>query len=171
AAAIAGGGSENDIGPGITYFKQLATQGRLLETNDPMEALKSGRAAVVILWDFNALTVRDQLMAADSRRQFEACIPADGTIQSGYATIINAKGDHPETAAFAREYILSDAGQISLAKGYATPVRSVPIPAEVQVKRIPQEQYAGARMISDLDVWFLNSENLTVQWESEIAHQ
>ncbi len=51
-------------------------------------------------------------------------IPSDGSVISGYTTIINKYAKHPNAAKLAREYIFSDAGQINLAK--ATRDRSAP---------------------------------------------
>ena len=54
-------------------------------------------------------------------------------------------GQNPNAAKLAREYILSDAGQINLARGYARPIRSnVTLPDDVKAKLLPAEQYANA---------------------------
>ena len=44
---------------------------------------------------------------------FTVFIPSEASIQTGYATIINKYSKHPCAAALAREYILSDEGQIN----------------------------------------------------------
>jgi putative spermidine/putrescine transport system substrate-binding protein len=68
-----------------------------------------------VLWDFNALNYRDQI----DPKKFDAVIPSDGSVIAGYTTIINKWAKNPNAAKLAREYILSDAGQINLARGYA----------------------------------------------------
>lgn len=72
---------------------------------------------------FNALGYREQFVENNPDADFTVFIPSEASIQTGYATIINKYSKHPCAAALAREYILSDEGQINLAKGYATPIR------------------------------------------------
>ena len=68
----------------------------------------------------------------------------------------------------AREYILSDEGQINLAKGYAKPVRDVELPEEVKAKMIPDEQYANARMVEDQAAWDETAKTLGIRWQEEV---
>ena len=90
-------------------------------------------------------------------------------MQSGYATIINAYTKRPHAAAFAREYILSDEGQINLARGYATPIRSsVVLPDDVKAKMLPKEQYAKARPIQDFAAWEEAAKTLGTKWQEEV---
>ncbi|MCW1587089.1 extracellular solute-binding protein, partial [Campylobacter jejuni] len=80
--------------------------------------LEKGEVEVGLVWDFNGLGYRDKW--AKIVMKF---IPADGSVISGYTTIINKYAKHPNAAKLAREFILSDKGQINLAKGYARPIR------------------------------------------------
>ena len=85
---------------------------------------------VGVVWDFNGLSYREQI---DPKR-FEVLIPSDGSVISGYTTIINKYAKHPNAAKLTREYIFSDAGQTNLAIGHARPIRAehLKLPAEVQ---------------------------------------
>lgn len=169
SAAIASGGSESNIQPGIDYFKTLAEQGRLDKGELSLARLEKGEIAVALLWDYNALGYRDQFKANNPNSNFEVNIPQDGSIQSGYCTVINAYTTRPYAAALAREYILSDEGQINLAIGYAKPVRSsVKLPPEVASKLISDEQYKNARMVEDADVWKKTVETLGTKWQEEV---
>lgn len=169
AAAIANGGSEDNIQPGIDYFKKLAEQGRLDKGELSLARLEKGEIAVALIWDYNALGYRDQFVTNNPDASFQVNIPLDGSIQSGYCTVINAYTKHPYAAALTREYILSDEGQINLAIGYAKPVRSsVVLPEEVAAKLISDEQYVKARMVSDMDAWAKTAETLGVKWQEEV---
>jgi putative spermidine/putrescine transport system substrate-binding protein len=169
AAAIANGGSESNIQPGIDYFKTLAEQGRLDKGELSLARLEKGEIAVALLWDYNALGYRDQFKTNNPNSDFEVNIPQDGSIQSGYCTVINAYTTRPHAAALAREYILSDEGQINLAIGYAKPVRSsVKLPPEVAAKLISNDQYKNARMVKDADVWKTTVESLGTKWQEEV---
>ncbi len=99
---------------------------------------------------------------------FQVNVPTDGSVQSGYTTIINAYTQRPHAAALAREYILSDEGQINLAKGYAKPVRDVELPAEVEAAMIPDEQYVNARFVEDMDAWDKTAAELPLKWKEEV---
>lgn len=166
AAAIANGGDEKNIQPGLDYFADIAKQGRLSLSNPTIQTLERGEVEVGVVWDFNGLSYRDQI---DPSR-FEVLIPSDGSVISGYTTIINKWAKHPNAAKLAREYILSDAGQINLAKGNARPIRAehLTLPAEVQAKLLPNEQYAKVKPIEDAEAWEATSKALPQQWQEHV---
>jgi len=169
AAAIANGGDESNLDPGIAFFAQLAEQGRLDLGDTSLARLESGEIEVGLFWDFNALNYANQVTKTNPNASFEVTIPQDGTIQSGYATVINATAPNPHAAALAREYILSDEGQINLAKGYARPIReNVALPQEVKDMLLPQEQYVKAQPVSDYDAWTEAAAGLGQRWQEEV---
>lgn len=169
AAAFALGGDESDLSPALDLFADLARQGRLSPVDTNIANLEKGEIEMAVLWDFNALNYRDQI----DRDRFTVVIPSDGSLISGYATIINKYAKHPNAAKLAREYILSDAGQINLARGYARPIRSnVTLPDDVQAKLLPNEMYANARPIADFGTWEQSTKRLPRQWQTEVlVHQ
>ncbi|QLC74370.1 extracellular solute-binding protein [Pseudomonas sp. LPB0260] len=166
AAAIANGGDEKNIQPGLDFFAGIAEQGRLSLSNPTIQTLEKGEVEVGVVWDFNGLSYRDQI---DPSR-FEVLIPSDGSVISGYSTIINKYAKHPNAAKLAREYILSDAGQINLAKGNARPIRAehLTLPAEVQAKLLPNEQYAKVQPIKDAAAWETTSKALPQLWQEHV---
>ncbi|MEF9954326.1 MAG: ABC transporter substrate-binding protein [Clostridium sp.] len=168
AAAIAMGGDENNIQPGIDFFKQIAQQGRLDMGEFSMARIEKGEVGVAFLWDYNALGYRDQFVANNPNADFEINIPSEGSIQSGYCTILNAYTQRPYAAAMAREFILSDEGQINLAKGYARPVRDVKLPEDVKAKMLPDEQYKNSRMIKDQAAWDATTKKIGSIWQEEV---
>ena len=169
SAAIAFGGSESNIQPGLDFFKKLAEQGRLDMGDTSVARLEKGEIEVAVLWDYNSLGYRSQIQENNPNADFEVTVPSDGAIQSGYCTIINAYTKHPYAAALAREYILSDEGQINLAKGYARPIRDdVVLPDDVKAKLLPDEQYKNARFIEDQEAWDNSVANLASSWQEEV---
>lgn len=166
AAAIANGGDEKNIQPGLDFFADIAKQGRLSLANPTIQTLERGEVEVGVVWDFNGLGYREQI---DPSR-FEVLIPSDGSVISGYSTIINKYAKHPNAAKLAREYILSDAGQINLAKGNARPIRAehLTLPADVQAKLLPNEQYAKVQPIKDADAWEATSKALPQLWQEHV---
>jgi putative spermidine/putrescine transport system substrate-binding protein len=67
-----------------------------------------------------------------------------------------------------REYILSDEGQINLAKGFARPIRDVELPKDVADKMIPKEQYKNAKPIRDFKAWEETAKSLPQIWQEEV---
>lgn len=166
AAALANGGDEKNIQPGLDFFADIARQGRLSLANPTIQTLEKGEVEVGVVWDFNGLGYREQI---DPNR-FEVLIPSDGSVISGYTTIINKYAKHPNAAKLAREYILSDAGQINLAKGNARPIRAehLTLPADVQARLLPNEQYANVQPIRDAAAWEKTSRALPQLWQEHV---
>ncbi|MBC3412490.1 extracellular solute-binding protein [Pseudomonas sp. SWRI51] len=166
AAAIAYKGDESNIEPGLQLFTKLAQQKRLSLANPTIQTLEKGEVEVGVVWDFNGLSYRDQI---DPKR-FEVLIPSDGSITSGYTTIINKYAKHPNAAKLAREYIFSDAGQTNLAIGHARPIRAehLKLPADVQAKLLPNEQYQAAQPIKNAEVWETTSKALPQKWQEQV---
>ena len=165
AAAIAYGGDESNIEPGIAYFEDLAKKGRLSNAEASLANIEKGEVEVTLLWDFNALSYRDQI----NKDGFDVAIPKEGSVVSGYATIINKWAPHPNAAKFTRDYILSDAGQINLAKGYARPIRdSVKLPDDVAAMLLPKEEYVNAKPVKDYKAWEETAKTIPQLWQERI---
>ena len=165
AAAMAMGGNEKNITPALEFFGKLAQQKRLSLVNPSIANLEKGEVELAVMWDFNALSYRDKI----DRSRFEVLIPADGSVVSGYTTIINKYAQHPNAAKLTREYIFADAGQINLARGYARPIRStVKLPADVREKLLPAAQYKNAKPIADFAAWEASTKTLPRQWQEYV---
>jgi putative spermidine/putrescine transport system substrate-binding protein len=166
AAAIARGGNEGNIQPALDLFGTLAKQGRLAFNDPSIANLEKGEVEVGLLWDFNALSYRDKI----DHDRFTVLIPSDGSITSGYTTIINKYAQNPNAAKLAREYIFSDAGQLNLARGYARPIRSnkIDMPADVSAKLLPDEQYLNAKPIKSFASWEKTARKLPRKWQENV---
>ena len=164
AAAIGLGGSEANLQPGIELFSALARQKRLSMVDPAIANLEKGEVEVGILWDFNALNYRNQI----NPQMFQVIIPREGSVTSGYSTIINKWAKHPSAAKLAREYILSDAGQLNLARGYARPIRDIALPREVRSQLLPEEQYTNARPVKDIVAWRKSARELPLLWQDHV---
>ena len=164
AAALALGGNEKNLKPALDLYADIAKQGRLGLLDSGIQNLEKGEIQVGILWDFNALNYRDAI----DKNRFEVLIPADGSLISGYSTIINKYAKHPYAAMAAREYILSDDGQVNLARGYAKPIRKVALPADVASKLLPDEEYKNAKPVTDHQAWNDSSKGLPEMWQEKV---
>lgn len=95
AAAYAMGGDEGNIQPGLDFFRKLAEQGRLDKGEFNFSRFEKGEIEVAIIWDFVGIGYREQIKENNANAQFELAIPKEGTVQSGYTTIINAYTKRP----------------------------------------------------------------------------
>ena len=153
AAAYALGGDIDNMQPAYDFLLELAEAGRLDVADASLARLESGEIDVCINWDYNSLNYRDQIQENNPNASFTVSIPQDASVQSGYCTVINKYAPHPAAACLAREFILSDEGQINLARGYATPIRDVDLPEDVAAMRLPDEQYGDQVQTVDESVW------------------
>ena len=166
AAAIALGGSETQLKPALSQFAQIAKQQRLIMTNPSPALMERGEADVFVLYDFNALSFREKI---PNGADYQILIPSDGSVTSGYTTIINKFAPHPAAAMLTREYIFSDAGQINLARGNARPVRidSIKLPADVAAKLIDSAQYKNTRAVNPT-LWADEVKKLPRAWQKDV---
>ncbi len=166
AANYALGGDERDLSPALNFFAELAKQGRLAMVDPSIANLEKGEIDVAIIWDFNALNYRDKV----GKDRYLVTIPQDGSIVSGYTTIINKYAKNINAAKLAREYILSDQGQINLTKGYARPIRNayIELPQDIKDKLIPENEYKNAKPIKNPEVWEKTAKKLPRLWQENV---
>lgn len=165
ASAYAFGGGLDNLDPAFEFWTELAEAGRI-NTLDILQAnFESGEVSMGVIWSYTAIPYKEQI----SQYAMEATIPSDGSIMSGYASVINKYAPHPYAAALAREYIFSDAGQANLAKAGAIPTRTdVEIPEEIQEATFKQADYANAIPMEDAEAYAAACEEVVTRWNEEI---
>ena len=89
ATAYAMGGSIDNLQPAYDFWTELAKAGRIDTGETSTARIESGEIAVGLLWDYNALNYRDNAVKNNPDASFTVCIPSDGSVQSGYASVIN----------------------------------------------------------------------------------
>jgi putative spermidine/putrescine transport system substrate-binding protein len=121
-AALANGGSADDISAGVTFFKGLADSGNLLPVDPTPATIASGQTPIVIDWSYN--NGAQTAVLAPKGITWKTVIPSDAApVASFYNDAINKDAAHPAAARCWMEYIYSDAGQNAWLKGFALPVR------------------------------------------------
>ncbi|MBW0118066.1 ABC transporter substrate-binding protein [Pseudonocardia abyssalis] len=120
AAALAGGGSLDDITPGLTFFGQLADSGNLLLVDPTPATIESGQTPIVLDWDYLNLTQADKVAASF---EWQVAVPSDGLFAQYYAQAINKNAPHPAAARLWQEFLYSDVGQNLWLAGKARPAR------------------------------------------------
>ena len=165
ASAYAFGGDLNNIDPAFEFWTELAEAGRINTLDILQQNFETGEIAVGVIWSYTAVPYKDQI----TQYKMEATIPSDGSIMSGYASVINKYAPHPHAAALAREWIFSDAGQANLAKAGAIPTRTdVEIPAEIEEATFAKADYANAIPMEDAEAYAAACETVKTRWEEEI---
>lgn len=121
-AAVANGGSADNIKPGIDFFKKLAEMGNLIPVDPNPASIASGQTPIVIDWTYNNGAQIAPLAKAGVT--WKVVIPSDGApVAAFYNEAINKDAAHPAAARCWVEYVFSDAGQNTWLKGFAIPVR------------------------------------------------
>ena len=165
ASAYAFGGDLNNLDPAFEFWTELAEAGRINTLDILQQNFETGEIAVGVIWSYTAVPYKDQI----TQYKMEATIPSDGSIMSGYASVINKYAPHPHAAALAREWIFSDAGQANLAKAGAIPTRTdVEIPAEIEEATFAKADYANAIPMEDAEAYAAACETVKTRWEEEI---
>jgi putative spermidine/putrescine transport system substrate-binding protein len=170
AASFANGGSETNIDPGLKYFDELNKAGNLTSVAPSKANVEKGEAKIAVLWDYNALPMRDDLASKSPAVPIEVVIPSDGTTQAPYCHIINKYAAHPDAAKLFREYILTDEAQILQAQKYARPlVKGVQIPADLAAKFPPEAEYGAVKPIQDWKAAADAIARLATDWTIEVG--
>jgi putative spermidine/putrescine transport system substrate-binding protein len=121
AAALANGGSLDDAGPGLQFFKQLNDAGNFVPTIAKPGTIDTGSTPITIRWAYNALAHKD---LAAGNPEIDVVVPASGRFQGVYAQAISAYAPHPNAAKLWMEYLYSDdGGQAGWLKGYCHTTR------------------------------------------------
>lgn len=169
ACAVGMGGDEARLDAALEAFARLRREGRLISVNPSPALMERGEADVFLLWDFNALSYRRKVPnAAD----YQVLIPAEGSVTSGYTTIINRHAPRPNAARLAREFIFSDEGQLLLARGHARPIRieNLTLPADLKDSLLPNAQYRNARPIRH-EAWQISTKTLGQRWQRQVLSE
>lgn len=119
-AALANGGSADDIAPGVDFFKQLNDLGNLLPVDPTPATIASGQTPCVIDWEYNNAAQTDALAG---KIDWKVIIPSDAPpVAAYYIQSINKDAPHPAAARLWEEYLYSPEGQNIWLSGYARPV-------------------------------------------------
>lgn len=151
SAALANGGSLDNIQPGIDFFAKLKQKGNFTLASSRIANMAKGEVAIAIMWDYLGLGFRDELAG---KPHLSIVIPSDASIASPYVSIVNKTAPHPFAARLWIEYIFSDEGQLFYLKGYAHPARYLKlaaagkVPADLAAKMPPAAQYANIKFPS-----------------------
>ncbi|WP_225799928.1 ABC transporter substrate-binding protein [Streptomyces sp. NK15101] len=122
AAALANGGSFDDIQPGIDFFAELSENGNFIPVESTPATIAKGRTPISIDWDFLNLGYADEFREKGTDVDWRTAIPFDGSFAQYYASGVNKDAPHPAAARLWQEYVFSPEGQNLRLGDYARPV-------------------------------------------------
>ncbi|MDW8054006.1 MAG: extracellular solute-binding protein [Anaerolineae bacterium] len=120
AAALANGGSLDNIQPGLDFFKELNARGNLLPLIANTGSIAKGETPITFQWNYLALANKDNFKG---NPPLEIVYPESVTWGGYYLQAISAYAPHPAAARLWQEFLYSDEGQLIWLKGYCIPAR------------------------------------------------
>ena len=116
-AAVANGGSLDDISAGVAFFHQLKVAKNYVPVVGTAATVKAGQTPVLFEWDYLSASHGKDVST------WKIFVPTDAVIGGYYSQAINKAAPHPAAARLWEEYLYSDEGQNLWLKGGARPVR------------------------------------------------
>jgi putative spermidine/putrescine transport system substrate-binding protein len=162
-AALANGGSADDIAPGVEFFRQLKEAGNFLPVDPTPATIASGQTPVVIDWEY--LNV-GQTEALKGQRDWKLVVPEGAAVGAFYVQAINKDAPHPAAARLWQEFLYSDEGQNIWLQGFARPVR---IDAMMKAGTVDQEAVANLPEVKG-EPTFLTQDQLATQQQYLLEH-
>ena len=136
------GGSMDNFGPAIEWFKALKKNEPIVPKQTAYARVLSGEIAILLDYDFNAYRAKYK-----DKANVEFVIPAEGTVVVPYVMSAVAKGPNAARGQKALDFILSNEGQAIWANAFLRPVRTSAISKEAQARFLPASEYARARTV------------------------
>ena len=109
AAALANGGSFDDVRPGLDFFKKLKQRGNFVPVESSPATIRKGETPITLDWDYLNLGYRKEFTAKGV--DWQVTVPSDGQYSQYYTQGINAYAPHPAAARLWLEFLYSPEGQ------------------------------------------------------------
>jgi putative spermidine/putrescine transport system substrate-binding protein len=162
-AALANGGSADDIAPGVEFFRQLKQAGNFLPVDPTPATIASGQTPVVIDWEY--LNV-GQGAALEGQRDWQTVVPDGAIVGAFYVQAVNKDAPHPAAARLWQEFLYSDEGQNIWLQGFARPVR---LDAMIEAGTVDKEALADLPEVTG-DPVFLTQEQIEQHQQYLLEH-
>ncbi len=119
AAALANGGSLDNIQPGIDFFGKLKQSGNFNPVESTPATIEKGETPISIDWSYLNAGYTDEFKTKGV--DWQVAVPSDGSYAQYYNQAVNKWAPHPAAARLWQEYLFSAEGQNLFLGGYATP--------------------------------------------------
>lgn len=115
AAAVASGGSLNNVAPGVTYYANLYKAGTFVPGKASLSTVENNSTNIVIWWDYL------QASGFNTVKGWKIIVPSDAAVGEYYSQAISATAPDPAAARLWEEYLYSVTGQNLFLEGLARP--------------------------------------------------
>jgi putative spermidine/putrescine transport system substrate-binding protein len=136
------GGTMDNFGPAVGFFKELQKNAPIVPKQTSYARVLSGEIPILLDYDFNAYRAKykDKANAA-------FVIPIEGTVIVPYVMSLVKNAPNPDHGKKVLDHLMSDQGQAVWANAFLRPVRARAISKEAQDKFLPATEYARAKAI------------------------
>lgn len=170
-AAMANGGSLDNIQPGLDFFKQLNQSGNLLPLIAKTGNIAKGEAAITFEWSWNAFANKANLKGNPN---IAVIFPKSVTWGGYYYQAISAYAPHPAAARLWEEYLYSDEGQLTWINGYCAPARIADLTARKAVSadlqaKLPDPALLAKAITPNIDQLTAARALIKDQWDKVVG--
>lgn len=171
AAALANGGSLDDIQPGLEFFKELNTQGNLLPLIANTGSIAKGETPITFQWNYLALANDESF---NGNPPLEIVYPSSVNWGGFYLQAISAYAPHPAAARLWQEFLYSDEGHTIWMQGYCAPARLADmlergvVPDDLKAK-LPDPAIINSAVVPNADQLNAARELIKEQWDSVVG--
>ena len=172
AAAIANGGSFDDILPGVEYFAELKKSGNLSAADVTAASVISGETPLVLDWTYNYPGMATVL--EENGITFQVTVPTDGVYGGYYAQGVVKNSPHQSASKLWINHLISDEGALGYIVGGAIPARFDALVAAGKVtpemmKNLPDPALTAGIKFPSAEQVAAAKEVLTAQWGPLVA--
>jgi len=172
AAALANGGSFDDILPGVEYFAELKKSGNLSASDVTAASVISGETPLVLDWTYNYPGMATVL--EENGITFQVTVPTDGVYGGYYAQGVVKNSPHQNASKLWINHLISDEGALGYIVGGAIPARFDALVAAGKVtpemmKSLPDPALTAGIKFPSADQVAKAKEVLTAQWGPLVA--
>ena len=136
------GGTMDDFGPALKYFKALQKNEPIVPKQTSYARVLSGEIPILLDYDFNAYRAKYK-----DRANVAFVIPQEGSVVVPYVMSLVNKGPNQANGKKVLDFVLSPEGQAIWANAYLRPVRASAISKEAAARFLPAAEYARARTV------------------------
>jgi putative spermidine/putrescine transport system substrate-binding protein len=171
AAALANGGTLDNIQPGLDFFRQLNQQGNLLPLIADAGPIAKGETPITFQWNYLAAANKDNF---NGNPTIAIVYPKSVNWGGYYFQAISAYAPHPAAARLWEEFLYSDEGHLLWMKGYCAPARLADmlkrnvVPADLQAK-LPEPELISSSVVPNADQLSKARALIKDQWDSVVG--
>jgi putative spermidine/putrescine transport system substrate-binding protein len=171
AAAIANGGTVDNLQPGLDYMKQMSTEGNLLPLIAKTGTVGKGETPITFEWSWNAFANKANFKGNPN---IAVIFPSDVNWGGYYYQAISAYAPNPAAARLWEEYLYSDAGQLTWINGYCAPARITDLVSRNAVSadllaKLPDPKLLGTAIVPNTDQLNKATALIKAQWDSVVG--